>query len=70
MDDDPLVRIQTALERRVSVYSVKARITDPFADATENAHHRYAFALECFQVFAREAGLRWPVEQEIETPNA
>jgi hypothetical protein len=55
-----LERIQTALERRIATYSVKQHLSDPFAEDDCNRHDRYAFAVECFEVFAQEAGLEIP----------
>jgi hypothetical protein len=58
--EERLLRVQTALERRVATYLLKQRLSDPLGDDDCNKHERYAFAVECFEVFAQEAGLEIP----------
>jgi hypothetical protein len=60
MSDEQIQRIQTALERRIATYSLKQKLSDPLADDDCNKYERYAFAVECFEVFAHEAGLKVP----------
>ena len=56
---DP-ARVQAALERRIAIYSLKKCRADPLADDDCNKHERYAFAVECFEWFASDAGLTIP----------
>lgn len=61
-------RIQRALDNRVHIYAQKMEKADPFADDDCNRQERYAFALECFDYFAIEAGLRSPVDAPSKGP--
>lgn len=65
MADTSIERIQKALNQRVRIYVQKMREADPFAEDDCNRHDRYAFAVECFDVFAHEAGLISPVEPPV-----
>jgi hypothetical protein len=63
-------RIQNALNNRIGIYVAKMRQNDPLAEDAYNRHDLYAFAIECFDVFATEAGLSVPLEAKAERTGA